>query len=86
MWINRWLDDLARDVRIALRGLQRSSGFTIVALLTLALEIGANIAIFQLVDAIRLRSLSIKDPEQLVLVQLADRKGWRGSQTKPWQH
>src|SRR4051794_21495932 len=53
MWISRWLDDLVRDVRIACRGLRRSSGFTVVALLTLALGIGANIAIFQLVDAIR---------------------------------
>jgi hypothetical protein len=84
MWISRWLDDLARDVRIALRGLRRNSGFTTVALLTLALGIGANTAIFQLADAIRLRSLPVKDPHQLVLVQLADRKGWRGSQTKSW--
>ena len=84
MWISRWLDDLVRDVRIAWRGLRRSSGFTIVALLTLALGTGANTAIFQLVDAIRLRSLPVKDPHQLALVQLADRKGWRGSQTKPW--
>jgi predicted permease len=84
MWISRCLDDLARDVRIALRGLRRSPGFTIIAILTLALGIGANTAIFQLVDAIRLRSLPVRDPHQLALVQLADRNGWRGSQEKPW--
>ena len=84
MWISRWLDDLARDIRIGGRGLYRSAGFTIVALLTLALGIGANTAIFQLVDAIRLHSLPVKDPHQLALIQLADRKGWRGNQVKPW--
>jgi len=84
MWISHWLDDLARDIRIGVRGLGRSPGFTIVALLTLALGIGANTAIFQLVDALRLRSLPVKDPHQLALIQLADRKGWRGSQVRPW--
>src|SRR3954452_6580057 len=54
MWISRWLDDLMRDVRIGGRGLRRNPGFALVAVLTLALGIGANTAIFQLVDAIRL--------------------------------
>lgn len=84
IWITRSLDALARDIRIGCRGLRHNPGFTIIALLTLGLGIGANTAIFQLVDALRLRSLPIKDPHQLTLVQLADRKGWRGSQEKPW--
>lgn len=71
------------DIRIGWR-LRRSPGFTIVAVLTLAFEIGANTAIFQLVDAIRLRSLPVKDPHQLALIQLTDRKGWRGNQANPW--
>ncbi|MBV8895152.1 MAG: ABC transporter permease, partial [Acidobacteriaceae bacterium] len=84
MWIARCIDDVSRDVRIGLRGLARSPGFTIVALVTLALGIGANTAIFQLIDAIRLRSLPVKDPNQLALLQLANNKGWRGSQAAPW--
>jgi len=56
----------------------------LLAVLTLALGIGANTAIFQLVDALRLRLLPVKSPEQLALIQLADRKGWRGSQTRPF--
>jgi hypothetical protein len=84
MWISRWLDDLVRDIRIGGRGLSRSPGFTLVAVLTLALGIGANTALFQLLDAIRLRSLPVKDPQQLALIQLADRKDWRGNQAKAW--
>lgn len=84
MWISRWLDDLMRDIRIGWRGLRRSPGFTVVAVLTLAFGIGANSAIFQLVDAIRLRLLPVKDPQQLALIQLADRKGWRGNQASAW--
>lgn len=84
MWISRWLDDLMRDIRIGWRGLRRSPGFTLVAVLTLAFGIGANSAIFQLVDAIRLRLVPVKHPQQLELIHLADRKGWRGNQTSPW--
>jgi predicted permease len=75
MW---WLDQLARDARHGARALRRSPAFTSVALLTLALGIGANGAIFQLLDAIRNRTLSVHDPQQLAVVQLADMSRWKG--------
>jgi predicted permease len=60
------LESLLRDVRYALRGFTRSPGFTTVAIITLALGIGANTAVFQLLDAVRLRSLPIQKPQELV--------------------
>src|ERR1700733_1827531 len=60
------LDSLFRDARYALRGFARSPGFTTVAILTLALGIGANTAVFQLLDAVRIRSLPIQKPQELV--------------------
>lgn len=79
----RWetlLESLWKDLRHAGRQLGRSPIFTIVAILSLALGIGANTAIFQLIDAVRLRALPVKEPSQLVTVQLADRSRMRGSQ------
>src|SRR5262245_52915040 len=61
------IEDLLRDVRYSLRVLVKNPAFTIVAFLTLALGIGANTAIFSLFDAVLLRSLTIKEPEKLVL-------------------
>jgi hypothetical protein len=61
-----WLEDLARDVRYGLRVLRRSPVFTSVAILTLALGIGANAAIFHLIDAVSLRHLPIANPHELV--------------------
>ena len=62
-----------QDLRYNLRLLRLSPGFTLVAVLTLALGIGANTAIFQLISAIRLRSIPVKNPQELGTIRIADR-------------
>jgi predicted permease len=75
----RFLADLGRDVRHAVRALRRSPAFTLVTLLSLALGIGANTAIFQLLDAIHLRKLPVMAPDELVTVRIQDRDWAKGS-------
>jgi putative ABC transport system permease protein len=72
-----WLDTLRVDMRFAFRTLYRSPGFTITILLTLAVCIGANTALFSLVDAAILRPLAYPDPDRLGLV--ITRYGARGA-------
>jgi putative ABC transport system permease protein len=60
-------------LRYGLRLLRLNPGFTLVAVLSLALGIGANTAIFQLLDAVRLRTLPVQDPQSLAVVRIADR-------------
>src|SRR3984957_12581359 len=62
VWSLIWIESLARDVRYGLRRLRRSPGFASIVVLTFALGIGANAAIFTLVQGILLRSLPVADP------------------------
>ncbi len=70
------------DFRYGFRTLRNSPGFTAVAVISLALGVGANTAIFQLVNAIRLRTLPVSNPQELVEVHITDMSGARGSQNR----
>jgi len=73
-WGWAWLEQIAYDVRYALRTLRKNLGFTVVAVLTLALGIGANTAIFSLINALGLRPLPVQKPEELVLIMPANER------------
>src|SRR5579859_4076739 len=66
-WGVRFISEVFQDIRYGLRQLCRNPGFTAVAVLTLALGIGANTAVFSLIDAILIKTLPVRKPEQLFL-------------------
>ena len=80
LWLQpkRWEDEMFQDLRFGVRMLLKNKVFTTVAILSLALGIGTNTAIFQLIDAVRLRTLPVRAPQELVEVRMADMKGARG--------
>ena len=76
-----WLDVLTQDLRFTFRTLRRDRGFTIVAVLILAVGIGANIAVFSVVNTILLRPLPFRDPQQLVRILERNPKAGESSRT-----
>src|SRR6266699_1391728 len=77
----RWRLCVMNDLKFAFRQLLKNPGFTAVAVLTLALGIGANTAIFSLIDVVLLKMLPVRNPEQLVLLNWASH-GWPESVMK----
>ena len=91
------IDTFGRDVRYALRMMRRAPGFTLTAVVTLALVIGANTAVFTLANALLLKPLPLPDAERLALVRLEfsspkgtsagesiDGTAWRAIADSPW--
>lgn len=74
-WGSEVLESLVRDILYGIRGLSRSPVLTVVALVSLALGIGANTTIFSFLDAVLLRSLPVKEPNQLVLLGRGETNG-----------
>ena len=68
----QWLDKLVRDLRYGMRSLLQSPGFAITAILTLALGVGANTAVFSVMNVILLRSLPVADPSQLFYLRTSN--------------
>src|SRR3954453_1500686 len=61
-----WWDRLRQDLRFGARSLRKAPGFAIAAALTIGLGVGANTAVFSLVDAVLIQSLAVKNPKELV--------------------
>jgi predicted permease len=72
IWTWNWLESLARDLRFSLRTLRRTSGFTVIAILVMALGIGANVGLFTVVRGVLLKPLPFHDPDGLVMLYEAD--------------
>jgi len=68
VWSWTWLESLARDLRFSLRTLWRSPGFTVIAVVVMALGIGANVALFTVVRGVLLKQLPFHDPDRLVML------------------
>jgi predicted permease len=91
MWGGLWLERVLQDVRYALRQLRRSPGFTVTVVVTLALGLGATVAMYTVVDRVLLRPLPYRDAQRLVNIQVVSRTGERGPEAgfldiEEWRH
>ncbi len=84
IWMTRFWSELGQDVRYGCRTMTANKAFSALAVLSLALGIGANTAIYSLMESILLRSLPVADPESLVVLNWHSRPPWDGS--KEWVH
>ncbi len=83
-WGLQRMDELRANLRLTFRMLGKNPGFAAIAILSLALGIGANTAIFGLVDAVMLRMLPVREPERLVLIQTVGTEGRNGFPPYPF--
>ncbi|MGA7109966.1 MAG: ABC transporter permease [Terracidiphilus sp.] len=74
-----WIANLLRDLRFGLRALRQSPGFAATAILTLALGVGANTAVFSVMNAVLLRSLPVNDPARLIYLRTSDQPNRTGT-------
>src|SRR4051794_39585740 len=84
IWMTRFLSELGQDVRYGFRTMTVNKAFSALAVLSLALGIGANTAIYSLMESILLRSLPVSDPESLVVLNWQSRAPQNAS--KQWEH
>ena len=68
MWSSNWIASLTRDLRFSLRTLRRTPGFSVIAILVMALGIGANVTLFTVVRGVLLKPLPFHDPDRLVML------------------
>jgi len=78
MWGWHWLDALARDLRFAFRTMRKNPAFALVAVLTIGIGVGANTAVFSLLEAVVLRPLPYPEPERLFMLWTVEAKSQRG--------